>query len=76
MVLGLILVDFVDGDGGVYDGWLHSLLLDHWLDVLVDVVVDVLTSDGASVGCGVVGLANLTGVLELCCLGSKTLLYV
>jgi hypothetical protein len=41
MVLGLVLVDFVDGNGGVDDGWLNCLLLDDGLDVLVNVVVYV-----------------------------------
>ena len=34
VVLGFIVVDFVDGDGGVDDGWLDSLLIDDWLDGL------------------------------------------
>jgi hypothetical protein len=37
VVLGLVVMNFVDGDGGVDDGWLDSLLLDDWLDGLVDV---------------------------------------
>jgi len=74
VVLGLILVDFVDWNGGVHDGWLNSLLLDDWLDSLVDVVVDVLASDGSSSRCSVLSLANSAGVLELSLLGSKTLL--
>jgi hypothetical protein len=74
VVLGFILVDFVDGDGGVHDGWLDGLLLHDGLDGLVDVVVDVLASDGGSGRCGVLGLANSSSVLELGLLGSKTLL--
>ena len=34
VVLAFIVVDFVDGDGGVDDGWLDSLLVDDWLDGL------------------------------------------
>lgn len=34
VVLGFIVVDFVDGDGGVDDGWLDGLLVDDWLDGL------------------------------------------
>jgi hypothetical protein len=74
VVLGLILVDFVDWNGGVHDGWLDSLLLDDWLDGLMDVVVDVLASDGGSSGCGMLGLANSSSILELSLLSSKTLL--
>ena len=36
MVLGLVVVDFVDGDGGVYDGRLDGFLLDDRLDSLKD----------------------------------------
>jgi len=43
VVLGLILVHFVNGDGSVNDGGLDSLLLHDGLDVLVYVVVDVLS---------------------------------
>ncbi len=42
VVLRFVLVDFVDGDSVVDDGWLDCLLLDYRLDVLVDMVVDVL----------------------------------
>lgn len=74
MVLGLVLVNLMDWDGGVDDGWLDGLLLDDGLDVLVDVVVDVLAGNGWVGGrcmfCG----ANLTGVLELSLLGCNTLL--
>ena len=47
VVLGGVVVDLVDGDGGVGDVRLNSLLLDHGLDSLVDVVVLVLAcNDG------------------------------
>jgi len=46
VVLSLVVVNFVDGDDGVDDGWLDGLLLDDWLDVLMDVVVYVLAGDG------------------------------
>ena len=36
VVLRLVVVDFVDRDGGVDDRWLDSLLLDDWLDSLED----------------------------------------
>lgn len=34
MVLGLILVNFMDGDGSVDDRWLNGLFLNDWLDGL------------------------------------------
>lgn len=42
VVLGLVLVNLVNRDGGVDNGRLNRLLLDDGLDVLVHVVVDVL----------------------------------
>lgn len=76
MVLSLVLVNFVDGDGGVDDGGLDGLLLDDGLDVLVDVVVDVLAGNGANLSTGPLGLAYGTSVLELSCLGGETFLDV
>lgn len=46
MVLSLILVDLVNGDGSVDDGELDGLFLNDRLDVLVRMVVDVLACDG------------------------------
>lgn len=37
MVLSLVVVDFVDRNGGVDDGGLDGLLLYDWLDGFVDV---------------------------------------
>lgn len=34
MVLRLVVMDFVNRDGGVYDGWLNGFLLDNRLDSL------------------------------------------
>ena len=34
MVFGLILVNLVNGDSGMNDGWLDGLFLDDWLDSL------------------------------------------
>jgi hypothetical protein len=76
VVLGLVLVNFVDWDSGVDNRWLDSLLLDDWLDVLVNVVVNVLTGDGSTLSSLVLNITDLTSVLELSGLGSKTLLYV
>lgn len=45
VMLGLILVDFVDGDGGVNDRRLNGLLLDDRLDVLMYMMMDVLACD-------------------------------
>jgi hypothetical protein len=76
VVLGLVLVNLVDRNGGVNDGWLNSLLLNDRLDVLVDVMVNVLASNGGSGRCRMLNVTNLPSVLELGGLGSKTLFYV
>lgn len=76
VVLSLVLVNLVDWDGGVDDGWLDSLLLDNWLNCLVDVVVNVLTSNGGTLGGSVLGLSYSSGVLELSLLSGETLLDV
>ena len=39
MVLGLVMVNLVDGDGGVYDGRLNGLLLNDGLDGLREELV-------------------------------------
>jgi len=65
VVLGGVVVDLVDGHGGVGDVRLNGLLLDHRLDGLVDVVVLVLASNN---GCDVAGggtLDSLDGVTIL-----------
>jgi hypothetical protein len=48
VVGGLVVVDFVNRNGGVYNVGLDSLLLNDRLDGLVNVVVDVLAADGSS----------------------------
>jgi len=76
VMLGLVLVDFMDGDGGVNDGWLNSLLLDDRLDVLVDVMVNVLTSNRWCSCAGLLGVTDGAGVLELSLLSRETVLDV
>lgn len=76
VVLRLVLVDFVDWDGGVNNRWLDSLLLDNWLDVLVHVVVDMLACNGRVGGGCVLSLTNSAGVLELSLLSDQTLFGV
>ena len=34
MVLSFVVMDFVNRNGGMYDGWLNSFLLDYRLDSL------------------------------------------
>ena len=48
VVLGFIVVDFVNGDGGVDNGWLNSLLVDNWLDGLRYSLVKVSILNGAT----------------------------
>jgi len=58
VVLRLVMVDLVDGDGGVYDVGLDCFALNNRLDGLVDVMVDMLARN-----CGV----DRAGLLRLCC---------
>ena len=67
------MVGLVNGDGGVHDLGLDSLLVDDWLDGLMDVVVDVLTGGNTCVGLCVVCLVRGGGVLELSGFSRKTL---
>jgi len=76
VVLSLVLVNLVHGDGGVDNGWLDRFLLDNWLDILVDMVVDMLTCDVGVGRCGVLSATNFAGILELGLLGRETFLYV
>lgn len=74
MVLGSVVVNLVDGDGGVGDSRLDGLLLNDRLDHLVNVVVTVLASNDGSLGVGVCGLTLSGGVSELGSLLLKLLL--
>jgi hypothetical protein len=58
MVSSLVMVNLMDGDSGVDDVGLNSLLLDNGLDSLVDVVVDVLSAYGGSNTLAVGGVLN------------------
>lgn len=48
VMLGLVVVNLMDGDGSVDDRWLDGLLLNDGLDGLVDVMMDMLASDSRS----------------------------
>jgi hypothetical protein len=74
VVLGSVVVNLVDGDGGVDNVGLDGLLVDNGLDGLVDVVVDVLTTDGGGNRLGVDSLDLSALVSKLGSLGSKALL--
>jgi len=76
MMLGFILVYFVDRDGCVHNGWLDSLLLDDRLNVLVNVVMNVLTCNRGICGGGMLRLASCASILELCLLSGKAVLDV
>jgi len=79
VVLGGVVVDFVDGDGGVGDVRLNSLLLDHGLDSLVNVVVLVLASNNGGDVAGGGTLDPLDGVTvgsALLCEASLNLVVV
>ena len=74
VVLGSVVVDLVDGDGGVDNVGLDGLLVDNGLDGLVDVVVDVLTADGGGNRLGVDSLDLGALVSELSGLSGEALL--
>jgi len=76
VVLRLILVDFMDGNSGVDDGWLDGLFLDDWLDSLVDVMMNVLSGNGWVGGRRVLDITDGSSILELGLFGSDTLLDV
>jgi hypothetical protein len=65
---GLVLDALVDWNGGVHDGWLDDLALDHGLHFLVDVVVDVFAADCAGGDFVAGGGEYGSGRLELLCL--------
>lgn len=72
VVLSSVVVNLVDGHGGVDDVGLDGLLLDNGLDSLVDVVVNVLAGDDGGDGAGVLALDTDLLVTELLLLGRKT----
>lgn len=76
VVLGLILVNLVNGNGSVDNRRLNGLLLDDRLDVLMNVVVDVLASQRWLSRRSMLDITNSAFVLVLSCLSIETLLYV
>jgi hypothetical protein len=74
VVLSGIVVNLVDGDGGVDNVGLNRLLVDNGLDGLVDVVVDVLAANRGGNGLSVLGLNLDALVSKLSGLGGETLL--
>jgi len=76
VVLGFVLVNFMDRDGGVDNAWLDSLLVYDWLDGLVYVMVDVLTSNGRGGRLCVLGIVDCARILELGLLSGEALFDV
>jgi len=72
VVLRLIMMDFVNRDGGVYDGWLNGFLLDDRLDSLMYVVVDVFSSNHWCHGVSLLGTTLYPCTFELCTLLFET----
>lgn len=64
VVGSLVVVNLMNGDGGVNNIGLNGLLLHDRLDSLVNVVVDVLTTDGGGSALAVCGGVYATLVLE------------
>jgi len=69
VVLGFVVVHFVDGVGGVHDCGLDRLLLDDGLDGLVDMVMDMLATNNGVFATCVLRLAHGAVVFELRPLG-------
>ncbi len=67
----LILVDLVDGVGGVHNVLLVDLTVDDRLDVLMNVVVDVLACNSWSRFLNMLRRADVAGVLKLASLPLK-----
>jgi hypothetical protein len=65
VVLSGVVVNFMDGDGGVDNFRLNDLPLNDRLNGLMNVVVDVLSSDSWGSGASLDGLALDTSVTEL-----------
>lgn len=76
VVLSLVLMNLMNRNSSVSDGWLDSLLLHDGLNVLVHVVMDVLTCDRGVGGGGVLGVADSAGILELGLFGGEALLHM
>ena len=76
VVLGSVVVNLVDGDSGVNDVKLDSLLVNDGLDGLVHMVVNVLAANGGLDTLGVTGLNLGALVSKLSSLGGKTLLHL
>jgi hypothetical protein len=71
VVGSLVVVNLVDGNGGMDNIRLDGLLLDDRLDGLVDVVVNVLTANGSSGALAVCGGIYATLILEASLLVNK-----
>lgn len=76
VVLSGVVVNLVDGHGGVGDVRLNGLLLDDGLDGLMNVVVLVLASHHRVDVAGGLALVTLSGVNVASSLGSQALLDV
>jgi len=74
MVLGSIVVSFVDRNSGVDNIWLNSFFMNYRLNGLVQVVVHMLALNDGSIALGVVSIMHNLLVLELLGLGSQRFL--
>jgi len=76
VVLGFVLMNFVDGNSGMDNAWLDSLLVYDGLNGLMYVVVDVLTSNGWGGRLCVLGIVDSARILELGLLSGEALFDV
>jgi len=72
VVFGLIIVDFVDRNCGVYNRWLDSFLFHHRLNILMDMVVDMFPSNSWVCRRSMLSISNRASILELSLFGCKT----
>ena len=72
MVLGFVLVNFMDRNGSVYDRRLDCFLLNNWLNVLMNMVVDMLASNSLGLSGAALNIAYFPSAFELSSLRCKT----
>jgi hypothetical protein len=73
VVLGSLVVNLVDGHGGVHNLGLDHLLVENGLNLLVDVVVNMLALNTSSLDLSHLGLGNVALITELATLSLETL---
>lgn len=73
VVLSSVVMDLMDGDGGVHNLRLDHLLVEDGLNLLMDVVVNMLALNTGGLGLSDLGLGNVALIAELATLSLETL---